>query len=153
MSEDSLGYSVQEAENTEGDIVLRLVVEGELVARASASSAMLSDMYCLLGLSREAVAQQLRQSLLGVLRSQGQFVEVADIVEDPKQPLRFNGRFTHRLRDEVVTGLVWYDVKSSETGPEDLPAVVRNKMRFTVHRKLTDGGSVARALVDAHKDE
>jgi hypothetical protein len=148
---DSLGYEIREGADPDGGLLLELVVEGTTVARARASAGVLADMDTVLGLSREAVAQQLRQALLETLRSQGQFVEVADVVEDTHRPLRFTGRFTHRLRDDVATGLVWYDVNTSMTGPEDLPAVVRNKMRFEVHRKLTGDGSAARALVDLHK--
>lgn len=134
-----------------GGLVLELFVEGAHVARASASAPILADMHAVLGLSRDSVAQHLRQALLDALTSQGQFVEIADIIEDPAHALRFMGRYTHRFRDEVVTGLVWYDVKTSATGPDDVAAMVRNKMRFKVHRKLTEDGSAARALVDLHK--
>ncbi|GAB4566965.1 MAG: hypothetical protein Tsb0020_19100 [Haliangiales bacterium] len=56
----------------------------------------------------------------------------------------------YRDRDHVDTGLVWYDVNTSDTGPDELPTIVRNKTRLEVHRKLTGNGSAARALVDIH---
>jgi hypothetical protein len=151
MSEESLGYEIRESSDLDGSLQLELLVEGTRVAHATVHADVLADMWTVLGLTRDAVAQALREALLKSLRAQGQFVEVGDLKEDAHKPLRFTGRFTYRLRDQVSTGLVWYDVSSSTTGPEDLPAVVRNKMRFTVHRKLTGEGSAARALVDLHK--
>lgn len=151
MTGDAVGYEIRERPVPDGGLLLELVVEGASAARARASADVLADMNTVLRMSRDDVAQQLRRALLETLRSQGQLVDVADIVEDARQPLRFTGRFTHRLRDDVATGLVWYDVKTSMAGPENLPAVVRNKMRFEVHRKLTGDGSAARALVDLHK--
>jgi hypothetical protein len=148
---DSLGYEIREAADPYGGMLLELVVEGVAVARARASETALGELNAILGLTREDVAQHLRRALHGTLRSQGQSVEVADVVEDSHQPLRFFGRFTYRTRGDVSTGLVWYDVSTSNTGPEDLPAIVRNKMRFEVHRQLTEDGSAARALVDLHK--
>lgn len=151
VADEALAYEIRESAGADRGLFLELIVEGMCVARASASGHMLADMEAERGLSRETVAQQLKKALLDALRFQGQFVEVVHIIEDPSQPLRFSGRYTHRVRGEVATGLVWYDVETSATGPADLPAVVRNKMRFEVHRKLTDDGSAARALVDLHK--
>src|SRR5512144_2473882 len=84
-------------------------------------------------------------------KTQGQFVEISDVKEYPDCPLRLTGRFTHKLRGGISTGIVWYDVSSSTTGPDDVSPVVRNEMRFAVLRKLTGEGTVARALVDLHK--
>ena len=151
MTRDSVGYEIRKGAAPDGGLLLELVIEGATLARAGANAAMLVDLDATLGLSRDAVAERLSDALREALRSQGQYVELTDIVEDAGRPLRFKGRFTHRLRDEIATGLVWYDVRSSTTGPEELPAVVRNKMRFEVHRKLTGEGSAARALVDLHK--
>ncbi len=45
--------------------------------------------------------------------------------------------------------MVWYDVPSSTTGPDNLAAVVRNKMRSDVHRLLTEASPNARGIVDS----
>ena len=147
----SVGYEIRESVMPENGVALQLVVEGSPVARATASGTVLSDMSALLGLERDAVVSDLRKSLVDLLKTQGQFVEIANLQEDRGQRLRFSARFTHRLRDEVSTGVVWYDVSTSTTGPNDVPAVVRNRMRFEVHRKLTGDGTAARALVDLHR--
>ena len=151
MVEESIAYEIRETATPDGGVALELVVEGSIVAHATVSAALFDAMRTELGLTREAVIGDLRKSLLAALKTQGQFVEITDVKEDPRQQLRFSGRFTHRLWDKVSTGVVWYEVDTSATGPEDLPAVVRNKMRLAVHRELTDAGTAARALVDLHK--
>ena len=148
MSNESLGYEIIESTTPDGGVVLTLVVEGSSVARATADATVISDMGTVLGIGREDVVTELRKALLGVLKTQGQFVEVSNLKEDPASKLRFSGRFIYRLGDDVSTGIVWYNVNDSTTGPESVPAVVRNKMRHEVHRQLTDPGSTARALVD-----
>lgn len=146
MSGESIGYEIRERKDPDGGVVLELIVEGSLFARATASSTMLDDLQTELGYDRDAVIAELRKSLRGALKAQKQFVEISDLKEGT--PLRFTARFTHRLKDEISMGMVWYDVNSSTTGPDDLPAVVRNEMRLQVLRKLTSDGTVARALVD-----
>jgi len=151
MITDLVPFEIREGTTPDGGVRLELSVEGSVVAHATANASVLDDMHSLLGSTRMSVIEHLRDALRDLMRSQWQLVEVDQIIEDPNQRLKFYGRFTHRLRDELSTGLVWYDVRSSMTGPEDVPAVVRNKMRAEVHRKLTEDGSAARALVDLHK--
>jgi hypothetical protein len=69
----------------------------------------------------------------------------------PVTRLKFVSRYTYRDFDDISVGVVWYDVRTSTTGPDDLPAVVRNKMRFEVHSKLTDQSPNARGMVDLLK--
>jgi len=151
MANPAVGYEIRQASAPDGGVTLELFVEGEPVARAAASASVLDDMRTVLGHQRDAVVADLRKALLDVLKTQGQFVEILEPAEDPKKKLRFVSRYVYRLLDDVSTGVVWYDVTESATGPESVPAVVRNRMRQDVHRKLTDPGSAARALVDLHK--
>ena len=146
MSGELIGYEIRNGKAADGGVALELVVEGSVLARAKASSVMLDDLRTELGYERDAVITELAKSLMDVLKTQKQFVEIADMKEHP--PLRFTARFTHRLKDEISTGTVWYDVPSSTTGPDGLPPVVRNEMRFEVLRRLTSDGTAARALVD-----
>jgi hypothetical protein len=146
MTSESIGFEIRERTAPDGGVVLELVVEGSLLARATASSTALDDLRTELGYDRAAVVADLRRSLRGVFKTEKQFVEISDMKEGP--PLRFAARFTYRLKDEIATGMVWYDVNSSTTGPDDLSPVVRNEMRFEVLRRLTREGSNARALVD-----
>ncbi len=151
MANESLGYTIRDASVGSGGVALELVVEGAVVARAAASALVLEQMRESLGVDAEFVVDQLRLALQETLASQGQLVQIQDIREDAGRPLRFSGRFTHRLDAEIATGVVTYDVNTSETGPEAVAPVVRNKMRFEVHRRLTVDGTAARALVDMHK--
>jgi hypothetical protein len=148
--ENAIGYEIRDASNEDG-LRFELLIEGMRVATAAASAAMVHDLQTDLGFSRDQVIAQLKTSLKDALRSQQQSVEITDIREREGEELRFVGRFRHRLAGEIASGVVWYDVPASETGPDNLPAVVRNKMRFEVHRMLTSEGSVARALVDLQK--
>lgn len=147
----AVAYEIRELPSDSDGVRLALLVEGAVIATASAGGEVLHDMQAVLGLQRDAIVADLRAALLDVLRTQGQSVQVDSIVEEPGRPLRFSGRYTHRLRNDLRTGIVWYDVNTSVTGPEEVPAVVRNKMRFEVHRRLTEDGGAARALVDLHK--
>lgn len=146
----SLGYELSESTTPDGGVVVELFVEGNLFARASASPTVLADMQCALGVDRGTVVADLREHLLNALKSHAQMVSIKGIVEDPKKRLRYEGRFSLQLGKEITPGHVWYDVTESTTGPASVPAVVRNKMRHEVHRRLTSPGSSARALVDLH---
>lgn len=104
-----------------------------------------------LGMETSEVTEHLKQALITALKSQEQDVEVTEVTEDSTRPLRFRGHYTHRFHGEIATGVVWYDLTSSTTGPDDVPAVVRNKLRSEVYRLLTSAGTAARALVDLHE--
>lgn len=129
---------------------LELCVEGKPIASAGAGQDMLDAMEHQLGMNRQDVAAALHHALEDLLKNQLDKVSVSEPIEDSSTPLRFRARYTYRDRDHVDTGLVWYDVNTSDTGPDELPTIVRNKMRLEVHRKLTGNGSAARALVDIH---
>lgn len=146
MSGESIGYEIRSGTAADGGVMLELVVEGSVLARATVSSDVLDDLRTELGYDRDAVIAELRKSLRDALKTQKGFVEISDLKEGP--PLRFIARFTNRLKDEISTGVVWYDVNSSTTGPADLSPVVRNEMRFEVLRRLTSEGTNARALID-----
>ena len=102
------------------------------------------------GFRREDVVEELRTALTGYLKNQLATVCISDPQEDPTHRLRYVSRYTLRSREdnEVRAGVVWYDIPESTTGPDDLPAIDRNQMRFEVHRKLTSFGSEARGLVE-----
>lgn len=148
MTSSSLGYEVREVLADDGGLELELWVEESRVARARASVAQLHDIEQFLGKTRDEIRNDLEQRLQDVLKTQGQFVDLSEPVESPESSLRFISRFVWRLYDELSTGLVWYDIGESVTGPESLPAVVRNKMRHEVLRKLTEPGGTARALIE-----
>jgi hypothetical protein len=151
MVSSALQYEIREIPDREGGLAFELLVEGSRLGRASASVDILADMHAMLGMDREAVATTLRTALVDYLKHQLATVTVSEPVEDSQRKLRFASRFTLRQGDHVQAGVVWYDVTESTTGPDSLPAVVRNKMRHEVHRKLTEPGSAARALVDPHE--
>ena len=151
MANQALHYEIREVPDPVGGLIIELSAEGTHLARATASAETLADLQSMLGMDRASVAAELRDSLLAYLKNQLAMVTVSDPIEDPTRNLRFRSQYVWRSGDQIQTGVVWYDVTDSTTGPETLPAVVRNKMRQEVHRKLTDPGSAARALVDLHK--
>ena len=148
MNESTLPYEVREVPDPEGGIRLELRVEGKRVATASAAADVLDDMQHLLGLTREVVAADLRSSLVDLLKNQLEKVTLTALQEDPETPLKYRCKYTYRDFDDVYSGLVWYDVQASETGPEAVPAIARNSLRHEVHRLLTSDGSRAREIVD-----
>jgi hypothetical protein len=150
MSSSSLGFEIRDLPMADGGLDLELWVEGSRVARARVSAEVLRKIEETLGTSREEVKVDLKQRLQDVIKIQGQFVELSEPIESPEDSLRFVSRFVWRLHDELSTGIVWYDVTESATGPESLSIVVRNKMRYEVHRKLTEPDGAARALVELH---
>lgn len=141
-----INYEFREPPSSDGGLTIELLVDGVLYARAEVSAEVLSDLRTQLGLDRSSVTEQLRKALHDSLVLPGRFVEISDLKEST--PLRFTARYTYRARDQVSTGLVWYDVRSSLTGPETVSALVRNKMRTEVHQTLTSAGSTARELVN-----
>ncbi|MEX1366146.1 MAG: hypothetical protein AB1Z98_23680 [Nannocystaceae bacterium] len=148
MSETSLPYEIRNVADPSDGIRLELFVEGERVATATATGDVLDGIRSLLGVSAESVEDDLRASLVALLKGQLEKVALTEPLEDPAQPLRFRSKYTYRDFGEIRTDVVWYDVQASETGPEGVPAVVRNKMRHEVHRLLTGAGSRAREIVD-----
>lgn len=148
---DAVGYEIRETRTVDGGVVLTLEVEDSVVVRASVERDVLSKIQKRFGLDEEAVIADLRQSLLRALKTQGQFVTLSALQDDETQRLKFHARFTYRLRDEISTGVVWYDVITSTTGPEGTPAVVCNQLRFEVHRKLTSEDSIARQILERRR--
>jgi hypothetical protein len=135
----------------DGGLVLELRAEGQRIATARARADVLADMLAMLGLGRDAVRTVLEESLVDQLKHRLAKVDVATPEPVAVGGLRFVSRYVYRDFDDISTGVVWYDVPSSTTGPEDLPAVVRNKMRFEVHRKLTEKSPNAHGLVELLK--
>jgi hypothetical protein len=148
MAQQELHYVIRDIAEPSGGIRLELWVEQQRVATASVPSDRLSDMGTVLGMDRDAVRAQLERALLAQLRHQLAKVEVDSPRADPPGGLRFVSRYIYRDFDDITAGVVWYDVPSSTTGPDDLPAVIRNKMRFEVHRQLTTRSPNTHELVE-----
>jgi len=150
-------YDIRERTDLDG-LCLELFVEEKRIARAGASADILDAIEQQLGFDRQDIFNNLSQALADNLKNQLDKVTVTEPTEDPGHPLRFWAKYTFRNHQDtghdhqynIGTGLVWYDVNTSITGPEGLSVIVRNKMRLEVHRKLTGHGSSARALVDIH---
>jgi len=146
-----LSYEIREIADPEGGLNLELHAEGERVAAARARADVLTDMERQVGVSREDVRGILESALVDQLKHKLAKVEVTPPRADSPGGLRFVSQYTYRNVDDISVGIVWYDVPTSMTGPEDLPAVVRNKMRLEVHSKLTDQSPNARGIVDLLK--
>lgn len=148
MNESTLPYEIREVPDPEGGLRLELHIEGKRISTASASADVLHALQETLGLTRDSVAADLRSSLVDLLKNQLEKVTLTPPQEDPQTPLRYRCKYTYRDFDDVYSGLVWYDVQASETGPEGVPAIARNKLRHEVHRLLTSDGSRAREIID-----
>lgn len=148
MSETSLPYEIRNVANPAGGFRLELFVEGERIATAAATGEILDDIRSHIGLSAESVEEDLRATLVALLKGQLEKATLTGPLEDPDHPLRFRSKYTYRDFDEIRSGVVWYDVQTSEAGPEGVPAIVRNKLRHEVHRLLTGDDSRAREIVE-----
>lgn len=150
MKKQTHPYEIREVGRSDGGLTLELTIEGARLVRASANEDVIEQMKSQFGFSRQDVVEELRRSLESYLKNQLAIVKISDPEEDPVQRLRFVSRFSllSRENNDIRAGVVWYDVPGSTTGPEDLPAIVRNRMRLEVHQKLTSSGSEARGLVE-----
>jgi hypothetical protein len=151
VSDQSIHYEIRESEDPDGGLILELHVEGQRVATARARADVLGDMQRVLGMSRSDVRADLEAALVTQASHHLAKVEVSPPRADPPGGLRFVSQYKYHGSDGVSTGIVWYDVPTSTTGPDELPAVVLNQMRFEVHSKLTSQNSNARGLVDLLK--
>lgn len=148
MSQQELPYEIRDLTDPEGGLYLELYTEGRRVAAARTRAEALAEMTALLGISRDEVRDVLERALVDELKHQLAKVEIDAPQAVPPGGLRFVSRYVYRDFDAIWSGVVWYDVPSSMTGPGDLPAVVRNKMRFEVHRKLTEHSPNAHGIVE-----
>lgn len=133
----ALLYEVRESAGPEGGLLLGLHAEGQRIAIAEARADLCADNEPLGWKAADARAQ-LEEALVDYLESQHAKVDLAPPVRSTADGGRFVSRYLYRDAHDISVGLVWYDVSSSATGPDHLPTIVRNKMRFEVHRKLTE---------------
>ncbi len=146
-----LQYDIREGQDPEGGIVLELWVDGACVSTATASANVLEQMAVDLGTAREDMRALLEEKLVENFKQQLAKVELTPPKAIPAGGLRFVSRYVYRDFGNVYAGVVWYDVPTGKTGPEDLSALVRNKMRTEVHRHLTEASPNARVIVDLSK--
>jgi hypothetical protein len=151
VAQQDIHYEIRDVPDPHGALVLELHAEGRRLAGARAGAEVLADMERQLGTTRDEVRASLESALVDHLKHQLAKVELTPPIADPPGALRFVSRYIYRDFDDISAGLVWYDVRSSTTGPDDLPAVVRNKMRFEVHSALTGQSPNARGMVDLLK--
>lgn len=133
-------------ESTADDLRLVLQVEGEPLATAGAASDVVVQMQAQLGLSREEILSELRGALESLRRNELEKIIIDRIREEPAGSRRYVASYVFRDFRNITEGIVWYDLPNGTTGPEDVPVLVRNKLRYEVHTKLTAGDPGAEAL-------
>jgi len=133
-------------EHLDGGLVLTLRVEGELVATARASADVLDQMKAQWGTTSESVAGELRTALERYHADALEKVTIDAFHEAPERSRRFVATFTFKDFRNVAKGIAWYDMRTGETGPADVPALVRNKLRYVVHDLLTADDPTAKEL-------
>ncbi|XXY50716.1 hypothetical protein WME91_06185 [Sorangium sp. So ce269] len=124
-------------------------VEGKPSATAGASSDVVAQMQAQLGMSTEEIRSELKRALESLYRNELEKVAIDRIREDPPNSRRFVASYVFRDFRDITRGIVWYDLPNGTTGPDEVPALVRNKLRYDVHARLTAGGSGAEALLRA----
>ncbi|AUX28649.1 MULTISPECIES: hypothetical protein [Sorangium] len=143
MSRDT--YEIVD-ESSGDDLRLVLRVEGEAAATASASSDAVTQMRDQLGMTREDVLAELRNALESLHRNQLDKVTIQRLREQTEGSRYFIASYISRDFNKVTEGIIWYDLPNGTTGPSDVPALVRNKLRYDVHGHLTAGNASAEAL-------
>jgi len=144
----TINVHVEDRSPDDGSIYLALTMNGKTIEDARASADVVDDIRRVLGVERAQLVNDMFKALEGYLRGEQGEVYLSSPQKDPQYPLRYLSRYIYNAQDEAQVGLVWYDVTSSETGPEEVPAHVKNQLRTAVHRQMTEPGSKARAIVD-----
>jgi hypothetical protein len=143
----TLAYEIREVPDPNGALVFQLLVENQVSGAASASTEVLNDMHTMLGMQRSDVASILRRALREHAMHELKKMKLGEIRQLPEHDLRFSASYVYRDFDDVQVGAVWYDVPTSRTGPDTVPAVVKNRLRTEVHKRLAvgTGGGTQRA--------
>ena len=141
-------FNIEERSNHDGSIELVLIINGKVVTKSYASADVVNDIRRLLGIDREQLVKDMSEALMGYLQGDRGAAYLSSPQKDPQESLRFISRYIYNAQDESQVGFVWYDVTSSETGPDEVPFHVKNELRKAVHRQMTEPGSKARAIVD-----
>jgi hypothetical protein len=138
-------YEIVDESNGD-DLRLVLRVEGEAAAAAGAVSDVVAQMRDQLGMTREDVLTELRGALASLHRNELDKVTVQRVRERTAGSRYFVASYIFRDFKNVTEGIIWYDLPNGTTGPSDVPALVRNKLRYEVHSLLTAGNASAEAL-------
>lgn len=142
------GVTIQD-ESHDGDVVLALLTEGRRVATARASRDVLAQMEGQLSVERAEVERDLRAALESLHANELAKVTISRLREDAAGSRRFVASFVYRDFRNVAEGVVWYSMRDGRTGPDDTPALVRNKLRYEVHTKLVGENQAATELLKA----
>jgi hypothetical protein len=143
MSRDT--YEIVD-ESSGDNLRLVLRVEGQVVATAGARAEVVTQMHSQLGVTREGLLSELRSSLESLHRNELDKVTIEHLRERAPGSLYFMSSYLFRDFKNITPGVIWYDLPNGATGPDDAPALVRNKLRYEVHAKLTAGNPNAEAL-------
>jgi hypothetical protein len=133
-------------ESSGDDLRFVLRVQGQPVETARARSEVVTQMHAQLGVTREDLVLELQRSLERLHRKELDKVTIERLRERTPGSLYFVASYIFRDFRDVIEGVIWYDLPNGMTGPDDVPALVRNKLRYEVHAKLTAGNESAEAL-------
>ncbi len=131
------------------DLRLVLWVKGEAAATAGAPSDVVTQMQAQLGMTREEILADLGRALESLHRNELDKVTVQRLQERTSGSRYFVASYIFRDFKDITEGIIWYDLPNGTTGPNDVPALVRNKLRYEVHGRLTAGNASAEALQKA----
>jgi hypothetical protein len=133
-------------ESSGDDLRMVLRVEGEASATADAPADVVAEMRDQLGLAREDILLELTSALKRLHENELDKIAIERLREKTPGSRHFIASYVFRDFRNVTEGIVWYDLPNGTTGPDDVPALVRNKLRYVVHAKLAEGNASADAL-------
>lgn len=143
MSQDA--YKIVDESNGD-ELRLVLLIEGKAAATAAATSDVVVQMQGLFGVAREAVLAELGAALERIYRNELDKVTIQRLRERAEGSRYFVASYIFRDFKNISEGIIWYDLPNGTTGPDNVPALVRNKLRYEVHSLLTSGNAGAEAL-------
>jgi hypothetical protein len=135
----------------DGDQGVFLVAEvtgaDKVFATARADENIVAQMGHQFDLSRKKIRDELEAALWKLHKNELDKVSIDRVHEEVPGSRQYIATFILRDLHELRAGVVWYDLATGDTGPDDVPALVRNKLRYAVHAQLVKGNDAAEALL------
>lgn len=134
-------------ESDSAAVQFALVAQGRRLGVARAEAEAIKRMVAELEMSRTDVVDALKVALERLHGDELQKVSINRLREHPVDSGRYIASYVFRDFRDVSMGFVWYDVSQGVTGPDNVPALVRNKLRYDVHAQLVKGNAAAEEIL------
>jgi len=131
--------------SSEDTLRMVLRVEGQEIANAVATAEVINESKKL-GISREVFIETLKNALISLHKNELNKVTINNLKEEPPGSRYYTASYIFRDFRDITIGTVWYNLPNGKTGPESVPALARNRLRYEVHELLTKDNEGAEAL-------